>query len=99
MAIYNDVTGEVVVDPDLSAGYVYNGYITTGRTEDTYEVIEGSITDSRPEGLQHLVPGQDITEPCQWYHKNTAAPEPDSDTVTWAELAAAYNEGVLNSGK
>ena len=71
MKIYDEITKEEIQDPNLSAGYVYDGYIVTGRTEERYEVMGGTITEDRPEGLRILIPAQDITEPCQWYHKYT----------------------------
>lgn len=71
MKIYDEITREEIQVPDLSAGYVYDGVIVTGRTEEQYEVMEGTITKERPEGLRHLIPAQDITEPCQWYHAYT----------------------------
>lgn len=71
MKIYDEITREEITDPDLSAGYVYDGYIVTGRTEEHYEVMEGTVTEDRPEGLRRLIPAKDITEPCQWYHKYT----------------------------
>lgn len=71
MKIYDEITREEIQDPDLSAGCVYDGYIVTGRAEEHYEVMEGTVTEDRPEGLRRLIPAQDITEPCQWYHKYT----------------------------
>ena len=102
MKIYDEITKEEILDPDLSAGYVYDGFIVTGRTEERYEVMEGTVTEDRPEGLRRLIPAQDITEPCQWYHKYTEEelaamhqtdPEPDT-AATWEELADAYSKGV-----
>ena len=98
MKIYDEITREEIQDPDLSVGYVYDGYIVTGRTEERYEVMEGTVTEDRPEGLRRLIPAQDITEPCQWYHKYTeeklAQQKPSSDTekrlaALEEELAAA----------
>ena len=71
MKIYDEITREEITEPDLSAGYVYDGVIVTGHTEDRIEVMEGTVTEDRPEGLRRLIPAQDITEPCQWYHKYT----------------------------
>ena len=71
MKIYDEITREEILDPDLSAGYVYDGFIVTGHTEDRIEVMEGTVTEDRPDGLRRLIPAQDITEPCQWYHAYT----------------------------
>lgn len=98
MKIYDETTREEILVPDLVLGYVYDGYIVTGRTEERYEVMEGTVTEDRPEGLRRLIPAQDITEPCQWYHKYTeeelAQQKPSSDTekrlaALEEELAAA----------
>lgn len=98
MKIYDEITKEEIFSPDLEAGYVYEGERVTGRTEEHLEVMEGTVTEERPNGLRRLVPAMDITEPCQYYHKYTeeelAAQQ--GKGVTWAELAAAYNEGVLS---
>lgn len=98
MKIYDETTREKILVPDLVLGYVYDGYIVTGRTEERYEVMEGTVTEDRPEGLRRLIPAQDITEPCQWYHKYTeeelAQQKPTGDTekrlaALEEELAAA----------
>lgn len=90
MKIYDEITKEEIQDPDLSAGYVYDGYIVTGRTEERYEVMEGTITEDRPEGLRRLIPAQDITEPCQWYHTYTEEElaQQEQDRTTEERLAA-----------
>lgn len=84
MKIYDEITKEEITSPDLSAGYIYNGVLVTGHTEERIEVMEGTVTDDRPDGLRHLVPAQDITEPCQWYH-----------TYTEEELAGQEEAGTL----
>lgn len=71
MKIYDEATHTEVVQPDLEAGFVYEGVIVTGRTEAGTEVMDGTVTADRPQGLRRLVPAQDITEPCQWYHRYT----------------------------
>ncbi len=103
MTIYDEQSKQPVEAPDLSAGYVYEGVIVTGRTEESVEVMAGTVTPERPEGLRRRVPARDITEPCLWYHRYTqeelAAMQPaggDEDAV-WDELAAAYNEGVMQA--
>lgn len=71
MKIYDEITREEITSPNLSAGYVYDGTIVTSQAEERYEVMEGTVTEDRPDGLMRFVPAQDITEPCQWYHKYT----------------------------
>ena len=104
MKIYDEVTMEEITDPDLRAGRLYGGERVTGRTEEHLEVMDGTVTEARPAGLRRLMPAMDITEPCQYYHKYTeeelaAQHPPDTggsdEVATWDELAAAYNEGVM----
>ncbi len=96
MNIYDEITNEIIESPDLSAGYLYYGNIITGYTEEYYEIMLGTITDSRPNGLRHLVPSKPIYEECQYYHKYTEEElnPPKTDYATWSELAEAYKKGV-----
>lgn len=72
MKIYDEITREELTDPDLSAGRLYDGEIVTGHTEEYLEVMDGTVTETRPEGLRRLVPAADTTEPCRFYHQYTA---------------------------
>lgn len=72
MKIYDEITREELTDPDLSAGRLYDGEIVTGRTEEHLEVMDGTVTEDRPEGLRRLVPAAEITEACRFYHQYTA---------------------------
>ena len=103
--IYDEITKEEIISPDLEAGYVYDGVRVIGRTEEKTEIMPGTVTADRPGGLRRRVPAKDITEPCQWYHAYTAeelaaqqeeddAPQPGDGVATWDELAAAYSEEV-----
>ena len=65
MKIYDEITLEEISEPDLSAGRLYDGVRVTGQT---LEVMDGTVTESRPEGLRRLV---DVTEECQYYHRYT----------------------------
>ena len=67
MKIYDENTLEELAEPDLSAGRLYDGVRVTGQT---LEVMDGTVTESRPEGLRRLV---DVTEECQYYHAYTEA--------------------------
>ncbi len=90
MKIYDEITREEILVPDLALGYVYDGYIVTGRTEERIEVMESTVTEDRPEGLRRLIPAQDITEPCQWYHTYTEEElaQQEQDRTTEERLAA-----------
>lgn len=97
MAIYNALTREPIESPDLSAGYLVDGTIITGYTT---EVFPNTITAARPNGIKHRVP---VYKECQWYYPNPEEPETpvepggSADAATWDELAAAYNEGVMQA--
>lgn len=71
MKIYDEITRAEVTDPDLRAGYLYDGEMVTGHTEEHLEVMDGTVTEARPEGLRRLVPAYDIAEPCLFYHRYT----------------------------
>lgn len=71
MKIYDETTKEEITSPNLDVGYLYEGVIVTGRIEEHVEVMEGTVTEDRPNGLRRLVPAKDITESCQWYHTYT----------------------------
>lgn len=68
MKIYDEITHKELTAPDESKGYLYNGSIKTGQTEDTYEIMEGTKTEENPNGLRRLIPGHDIYEDCKYYH-------------------------------
>ena len=93
MKIYDEITNELIENPDLEAGRLYDGVIVVGHEEERIEVMEGTVTAERPAGLRRRIPAHDITEPCQYYHKYTeeelAAMQP-SDTE--ARLAAVEDE-------
>lgn len=101
MKTYDEKTGLEIESPDLEAGYVYPGRRKVGTEE---RVLEGTVTERRPEGLRQLV---DVYEDCQYYHEYTEdelaamqppeepdPPAPADGVATWDELAAAYSEGV-----
>lgn len=101
MKTYHEKTGELIESPDLEAGYVYPGRKKIGTEE---KVLEGTVTERRPEGLRQLV---NVYEDCLFFHpwepgekpeENPQPPDPKpSDTAdTWDELAAAYSEGVAS---
>lgn len=75
MKIYDEVTMEELTAPDLDAGYVYDGQRQTGTTVDRYEVMPGTVTPERPQGLRRLVRGVAVYEDCKYYHKYTADEE------------------------
>lgn len=72
MKIYDEITGEELISPNLNLGYLYDGKHVSGHVDETKIVLKGTVTDFRPEGLTHIVPGYDTYEDCQYYHKYTA---------------------------
>lgn len=84
MKIYDEITKEELTAPDESKGYLYESQIKTGMTEDTYEVMEGTVTEECPNGLRRLIPGHAVFEACQFYHTYT-----DEEIKRMEEQAAA----------
>lgn len=72
MKIYDEITGEEIVVPDKTKGYLYEGQRIAKHIDDTYEVMEGTVTEDYPEGLRRFIPGHDVYEDCQFYHTYTA---------------------------
>lgn len=96
LKIYDEITLEEIFDPDLEKGYLYDGQIKTGTEPEKRVVMEGTVTERNPEGLEKIVPAKDIYESCKYYHTYTEEelnPVP-TDYATWTELAAAYKKGV-----
>ena len=84
MKIYDEITKEELTAPNESKGYLYESQIKTGMTEDTYEVMEGTVTEDCPNGLRRLIPGHAVFEACQFYHTYT-----DEEIKRMEEQAAA----------
>ena len=84
MKIYDEITKKELTAPDESKGYLYDSQIKTGMTEDTYEVMEGTVTEDCPNGLRRLIPGHAVFEACQFYHTYT-----DEEIKRMEEQAAA----------
>lgn len=71
MKIYDEITHEELSTPDESKGYLYQSRICTGRTPDTYVVMEGTVTEENPNGLRKVVHGYETFEDCYMYHTYT----------------------------
>lgn len=95
MKIYDEITREELTSPDLEVGYLYDGSIVTGHTESHYEVMEGTVTDSRPNGLRYLVPAQDIVESCQYYHTYTEEEVQEKREAKLTEISDACNAAIV----
>lgn len=97
MKTYDEVTHELIENPDLENGYVYPGQIQVGMTEERSEVMDGTVEVYPPNGLKRYYPPEPIYEDCYFYHKykdgEKSVPTPSSDEV-WDEMAEAYRAGV-----
>lgn len=90
MKTYDDSTKLEVLDPDLTLGYVYDGYIVTGTVK---VVMNGTVTADRPEGLSHVEP---VREPCKWYHAYTAEEVKARKQGKLAEISNSCNAAIEN---
>lgn len=93
MKTYIAGTNQEIQNPDLSKGYTYPGRIKTG-TRDV--VMEGSVETYPPNGLRHR---EDVYEDCLFYVERVTSGQPSVISVTWDEMAAAYNKGVASVGQ
>lgn len=94
MKIYDEITKQEITPPDLSKGYIYDGVCMIGHTEERYEVWPETITPERPKGLGRIIPAQDITEPCQWYHAYTEEDKQAAVSDKLSELSSACNKAI-----
>lgn len=96
MKNYDENTYEEILNPDLSNGYLYDGTIVTGTTEARYEVMEGTITEDRPEGLRKYIPSEDIVEKCKYYHTYSEEEKEEIKNQKVDELSNACNQAITN---
>ena len=68
---YDEITHELIENPDLELGHVYMGTIITGYTEEKIEVMGGTVTEEDSEGLRERIPPSAIEEECWLYHTYT----------------------------
>ena len=69
--------------------------MVTRHIEDTYEVMDGTVTADCPEGLQRFIPGRDIYEDCQFYHAYTAEELAEREKPTLQEQVDANAAAIL----
>lgn len=92
MEVYDAITKQPIESPDLSAGYLVDGTIVTGYTT---EVMDNTVTDSRPNGIKHRVP---VVEECQWYYPNPdPVPEDQPETDSFEERLSAVETGLVEA--
>lgn len=73
MKIYDEITNEELTSPDLSAGYLYTARRVAEHVPESREVMQGTVTEDDPKGLEHIISGYDVYEDCQLYHRYTEA--------------------------
>lgn len=115
MNVYDELTKELLEEPDLKAGYTYPGRRLVAHHEAVnpvtkIDILPGTEHCNGGAGLRGTIvvtpgtPARDEYEDCQYYHRYTeeelaAQHPPDTggsdEVATWDELAAAYNEGVM----
>lgn len=95
MKIYDDATGKEVLMPDETKGYLYAGQRVVVRTEDAYEVMEGTVTKDCPDGLRRFIPGHDLYDDCQFYHAYTAEELSEREKPTLQEQVDANAAAIL----
>ncbi len=73
MKIYDEITKEELQESscDLSKGYIYTGQIVTEHVEESYEIMEDSISEDWPNGMKQIIPAHDKYEDCKYYHAYT----------------------------
>ena len=73
MKIYDEITKKELIKEscDLEKGYLYDGQIKTGHVDISYEIMEDSINENWPNGMQKEIPEHDVYEDCQYYHTYT----------------------------
>lgn len=89
MKIYDEITNEELTSPDLSAGYLYTARRIAEHVPESREVMQGTVTEGDPKGLEHVVPAHDVYEDCQYYHAYTAEELEEKNKPTLQEQVDA----------
>lgn len=90
MNVYDANTGELMESPDMEAGYLVDGEKITGYE---LQVLEGTVTEERPEGLRQGIP---ITEPCKYYYIYTDEEKNKIKNKKIQELSDSCNSAINN---
>lgn len=99
MRIFDEITQEEIFDPDLKKGFLYDGLIKTGTEPEKRVVMEGTVTERNPEGLEKIVPAKDIYEDCQYYHEYTDEEKESYLNNKLSSLSNSCNEQITNGAK
>ena len=68
MKIYDEITNEELTSPDLSAGYLYTARRVAEHVPESREVMQGTVTEDDPKGLEHIISGYDVYEDLSLIH-------------------------------
>ena len=96
MKVYDEISGLELSSPDLTAGCLYTTRRVIEHVPESREVMEGTITEDDPKGLEHIIEAHDIYENCQFYHAYTDAEIAErnkptlDDRITTVEAQATY---------
>ena len=98
MKIYDEITKKELIKEscDLEKGYLYNGQIKTGHVDTTYEIMEDSINENWPNGMQKEIPEHDVYEDCQYYHTYTEAEIVEKEAADKNAAEAAEREANIS---
>ena len=98
MKIYDEITKEELTEEscDLEKGYLYTDRIKVGHVDTTYEIMEDSVSDLWPNGMQREIPAHDIYEECQYYHTYTEAEIAEREEADKNAAEAAEREANIS---
>ena len=72
MKTYDEITKkEINGEIDSLKGYTYNGRIVSGHVNAKKVIMEGSVSEFWPNGMEQIIPGYDEYEECLLYHTYT----------------------------
>ena len=95
MKIYDEITNEELTSPDLSEGYLYTARRVAEHVPESREVMQGTVTEDDPKGLEHIISGYDVYEECQFYHAYTAEELAEREKPTLQEQVDANAAAIL----
>lgn len=95
MKIYDEITNEELISPDLSAGYLYTARRVAKHVPESREVMQGTVTEDNPQGLMCIIPAHDVYEGCQYYHAYTAEERAEREKPTLQEQVDANAAAIL----
>lgn len=95
MKIYDEITKGELITPDLDKGYLYTAQRVAEHVPESREVMQGTVTEDDPKGLEHIISGYDVYEGCQFYHAYTAEELAEREKPTLQEQVDANAAAIL----